>query len=187
MPVLCEASASFNTLFSAAISITDPSATEYWVQFTTNTISWQFTQGDPSSVDIIINNVNNVTLNGNFSIARAVPVSQESFTVTNVTLLVGTGYQVVFVDPTTDSQVLARSASFEVKAPGTSPAPTATPSNSSQGSGTPSGSSTATGSAASSSSSSTSTKKNSAALGFAVDARGLFYACGAVAVGSFFL
>ena len=47
------------------------------VQFTTNTISWQFTQGDPSSVDIIINNANNATLNGNFSIARAVPVSQE--------------------------------------------------------------------------------------------------------------
>lgn len=49
------------------------------VQFTTNTISWTFTSGDPTSVDIIITNSNNQTLNGNFSIARAVPVSQEVY------------------------------------------------------------------------------------------------------------
>lgn len=36
---------------------------------------------------------------------------------TDVTLRVGTGYQVVFLD-TTETQVLAQSASFEVKAPG---------------------------------------------------------------------
>ncbi|KAH9995218.1 hypothetical protein BJV77DRAFT_235898 [Russula vinacea] len=167
----------------AAITITGPSASSYWVQNTSNLISWTYGSGDPSSVDIIVNNSNNQTLNGNFSIARSVPVSQESFTVTDVTLRVGTGYRVLFVDPTTDTQLIAQSSDFEVKAPGTSPAPTASPSTSLQGSGTPSGSSTASGSSASS----TSTKKNSAALGLAVDARGLFYACGTIAFGLFFL
>ena len=36
---------------------------------------------------------------------------------TDVTLRTGTGYQVAFLD-TTETQVLAQSASFEVKAPG---------------------------------------------------------------------
>jgi hypothetical protein len=49
------------------------------VQNTSNLISWTYTQGDPSSVDIVVNNSNNQTLNGNFSIARSVPVSQEVF------------------------------------------------------------------------------------------------------------
>jgi len=47
------------------------------VQNTSNLISWSYTQGDPSSVDIVVTNSNNQTLNGNFSIARSVPVSQE--------------------------------------------------------------------------------------------------------------
>jgi len=47
------------------------------VQNVSNLISWTYTQGDPSSVDIIVTNSNNATLNGAFSIARAVPVSQE--------------------------------------------------------------------------------------------------------------
>src|SRR5579863_5967552 len=47
------------------------------VQNTSNLISWTYTQGDPSSVDIIVTNSNNQTLNGAFSIARSVPVSQE--------------------------------------------------------------------------------------------------------------
>jgi hypothetical protein len=38
--------------------------------------------------------------------------------VTDVTLRVATGYQVWFLDPTTDTQVLAQSSTFEVKAPG---------------------------------------------------------------------
>jgi hypothetical protein len=52
-------------------------ATPVRVQNTSNQISWTYTQGDPTSVDIIVNNSNNQTLNGNFSIARNVPVSQE--------------------------------------------------------------------------------------------------------------
>jgi hypothetical protein len=38
--------------------------------------------------------------------------------VTDVTLRVGTGYQVLFLDPTTDTQLIAQSSAFEVKAPG---------------------------------------------------------------------
>ncbi len=47
------------------------------VQNANNLISWRYTQGDPAIVDIAIINSNNQTLNGNFSIARSVPVSQE--------------------------------------------------------------------------------------------------------------
>lgn len=36
---------------------------------------------------------------------------------TDVTLRVGTGYQVVFLD-TTETQIIAKSSTFEVKAPG---------------------------------------------------------------------
>jgi hypothetical protein len=52
-------------------------ATPVRVQNTSNIISWSFTQGDASTVDIVVTNSNNQTLNGNFSIARSVPVSQE--------------------------------------------------------------------------------------------------------------
>ncbi|KAH9979824.1 hypothetical protein BJV74DRAFT_732618, partial [Russula compacta] len=103
---------------TAAITIAGPSASSYWVQDASNLISWTYTQGDPSSVDIIVSNANNQTLNGNFSIARDVPVSQESFTVTNVTLVVGTGYQVIFIDPATNTLVYAQSAQFQVEAAG---------------------------------------------------------------------
>lgn len=166
----------------AAITINGPSSSSYWVQNTSNLISWTYTQGAPATVDIVVINSNNQTLNGNFSIARSVPVSSESFTVTDVTLRVGTGYQVLFLD-TTETQVLAQSSSFEVKAPGTSPAPTTSPSSTTPqgtGSGT-SGNGTASGSAASSTSTS---KKSNAALGLAFDARGLFSVFGIVALGT---
>jgi len=139
-------------------------------------------------VDIVVSNSNNQTLNGNFSIARSVPVSQESFTVTDVTLRVGTGYQVSFLD-TTETQIIAQSASFEVKAPGTSPAPTANPSTTTPqgtGSSTSPGNGTASGSAASSTSTSGSSKNN-AVLGLALDVRGLFSVCGIVTFGGLFL
>jgi len=134
-------------------------------------------------VDIIVTNSNPQTLNGAFSIARGVPVSSESFTVTDVTLVVGTGYQVSFVSPTDASQVLAQSSNFEVKVPGTSPAPTSSPTtaaSSETGTGVSSGSSTASKTAT------TSSTKN-AAPGLAADACSLFYACGIVAFASFFL
>lgn len=37
---------------------------------------------------------------------------------TEVTLRVGTGYQVLFLDVTTDTELIAQSSAFEVKAPG---------------------------------------------------------------------
>ncbi|KAI9447078.1 hypothetical protein F5148DRAFT_1020530 [Russula earlei] len=132
-----------STVF-AIITITGPSASSYWVQNTSNIISWSYTSGDPTSVDIIVTNSDNQTLNGAFSIARGVPVSQESFTVTDVTLRVGTGYRVAFLDPVNDNQTFAQSSDFEVKVPGTPPAPTATtnPTAAASGSGSPSGTGT---------------------------------------------
>lgn len=47
------------------------------VQDASNEIQWAYTTGDPTTVDIIVTNQANQTLNGAFSIARFVPVSQE--------------------------------------------------------------------------------------------------------------
>jgi hypothetical protein len=169
----------------ATITITGPSASQYWVQNDSNTIQWSYTPGDPTPVDIIITNENNQTLNGDFSIARFVPVSQESFTVTNVTLRPGTGYQVVFINSDNATQVYANSSDFEVKAAGTSPAPTSTPGSSGSSSGN-SATSSGTPSTSSPSSTSSSTKKNSA-LGMVVDIPGLLCASSAIVFGAFFL
>jgi activator of HSP90 ATPase len=170
----------------ATITINTPSSSSYWVQNVSNTIGWTYTSGDPTPVDIIITNGNNATLNGDFSIARFVPVSQQAFTVTNVTLLAGTGYQVVFVNPTNASQVYANSSNFEVKASGTSPAPTSTPSPSGSSSGN-SVASSGTKSSTSPSSTSSSTSKKNSALGMVVDVPGLLYASSAIVFGAFFL
>lgn len=155
------------TLLAAAtsalgITITGPSPSLFWVQFTSNNITWQFSSGDPSPVDIFIVNSNNTALNGPFAIARGVETNNGSFTVTNVTLLVDGGYTVNFVSPSNSSQILASSQPFSVDAAGTPPAtvsssaPAATatsPSNSSSNGTTPgsSGNSTSGGSNATSS------------------------------------
>ncbi|THH33384.1 hypothetical protein EUX98_g818 [Antrodiella citrinella] len=145
------------TVALATISITGPSETEYWVQFTSNNISWSFAAGDPNPVSIIIQNGNASFLNGAFSIAQNIDVSLESFTVTNVTLNVDDGFQVAFVNPSNQSQIYATSSNFSVKAPGTAPAPpinaTASASSSSSSpsatSPTSSGAASPTGNAAS--------------------------------------
>jgi len=124
---------------SLAISISGPSASAFWVQFTSNTITWSFSSGDPNPVDITVTNSNDTFLNGAFSIARNLDVSNGSFTVTNVTLKQGTGYVVNFVSPTNQTQIFASSAAFDVKPPGTAK------DNSTNSSGGPNGTSTAGG------------------------------------------
>ncbi|RPD63405.1 hypothetical protein L226DRAFT_521861 [Lentinus tigrinus ALCF2SS1-7] len=107
-----------------AINIVGPNENAYWVQNATNTITWSFSQGDPSPININVVNGNNATLNGIFSIASFVNVSEQTFTVTNVTLRPGDGYQVQFVNTSNITQVFASSPNFTVKPPGTALAPT---------------------------------------------------------------
>ena len=54
------------------------------VQNASNTITWQFSSGDPSPIDILVVNANNATLNGAFSIARFVNVSDQVRTLCGV-------------------------------------------------------------------------------------------------------
>ncbi|KAI0286264.1 hypothetical protein BC826DRAFT_1109042 [Russula brevipes] len=103
-----------------------------------------------------------------------------SFLVTNVTLVAGPGYKVQFANITDPSIVYANSASFEVKPPGTSPAPTASPSPTSATNGSSTGNST-------SNPTSTSTTSRNAALGLVADPLSLLYACGVVAFSTFYL
>jgi len=109
-----------------ALSINSPSPSGFWVQFTSNVITWSFTSGDPQLVDIFVTNPNNTFLNGPFAIAQNVNVSNGTFTVTNVTLIQGSGFVVEFVNPNNNSQVFASSQSFNVDAPGTPPATVST-------------------------------------------------------------
>ncbi|KAI0093063.1 hypothetical protein BDY19DRAFT_989741 [Irpex rosettiformis] len=144
----------------ATLKLNQPNAQSYWVQNTSNTINWQFTSGDPSPVDILVVNADNSTLNGPFSIAQFVDTSTMSFTVTNVTLKVGTGFEVQFVSPQNHTQVYATSPNFDVKAPGTAPPPSTT----GNGTSTSSGNSTASSVSSAAVSATTSAKRPPPAL-----------------------
>jgi len=134
---------------SMALSISSPGSNNYWVQNTSNVINWSFSSGDPNPVDITVTNSNSSFLNGAFSIARNLDASNGSFTVTDVTLLVATGYVVNFVNGTNQSQIFTSSQEFEVKKPGTPPSSSAnsTASASGSASATGSGSTSTSGSA----------------------------------------
>jgi len=104
-----------------AITITGPDPNHYWVFGVANNITWTYEANDPTPVSITITNPNNTILNGVFSIAENVPVSQQSFTVTDVTLRPGTGYIVNFINPSNNSQVYTSSSAFTVDPQGTAP------------------------------------------------------------------
>jgi len=108
----------------AAISITGPSTQNYWVQNSSNKITWTYSSGDPTPVSIIVTNPDSTLLYGPFSIAEFVSTSDQSFTVTNVSLKPGSPYAVTFVNSTNPTQVYATGQNFEVKPAGTAPAPT---------------------------------------------------------------
>ncbi|KAH8117357.1 hypothetical protein DFH11DRAFT_1724388 [Phellopilus nigrolimitatus] len=141
-----------------AITINNPSPSGFWVQNTSNTISWSFSSSDPNPVDITVTNTNSSFLNGVFSIAQFVDLSNGSFTVTNVTLVVASGYVVNFVNTTNASQIFASSQAFDVKPSGTTPASISSASASSTGASASgsSGSSTVTSTSSSASGSSSS-------------------------------
>ncbi|KAI4528041.1 DRMIP-like protein [Schizophyllum commune] len=105
----------------ADISINFPSGDGYWVANHSNTISWSAASNDPN-VTIIVRNDQNATLNGDYDIAEYVNAASLTYTVTNVTLLPGTGYQVVFVNTSNTTQEYTRSDTFEIKPNGTTPA-----------------------------------------------------------------
>ncbi|MBW0552178.1 hypothetical protein O181_091893 [Austropuccinia psidii MF-1] len=106
----------------STFTINNPSSSAYWVQFATNTIAWSNGGSDPSQVSLQIVHPNKTILNGVFAITEFVPTSLESFTVTNVTLLVSDGYIVQMVNTTNNTQVYTSSAPFSVKPNGTAPA-----------------------------------------------------------------
>jgi len=104
--------------FASALTITSPGAGSYWIFGTSNTISWTYNNGDANPISITVTNPDNSLLNGVFSIAQNVQVSQKSFTVTQVTLKPGSGYIVNFVNATNTNQTYVSSGSFDVKPAG---------------------------------------------------------------------
>jgi len=112
----------FGPLLVSGLNIVAPDVNVYWVQGDTNTIVWNYGVNDPSPITIFITNPDDKTLHGPFGIAEFVPVQQQTVKVTDVTLKVGNGYIVNFVDPKNATNVYATSAPFEVKPHGTTPA-----------------------------------------------------------------
>ncbi|KAJ3475276.1 hypothetical protein NLI96_g11943 [Meripilus lineatus] len=166
----------------AAISITGPSESAYWVQNASNVITWNFAAGDSNPISIIVTNANNTFLNGAFSIAEFVDLSQKSFTgMTNVTLKVADGYNVAFVNPLNQSEVLATGPSFSVKPSGTALAPTASGSiaSATSGAASPSGSASGSSNSSAAPSATGASNNNNGAVG--IGAQGLMSviaACG---------
>jgi len=175
-----------------AITITTPSPSSYWVQNTTNYIQWQYASGDPSPVDIIITNGNSSFLNGEFSIAQFVDLSQKSVTVTNVTLKVGTGYVASFTNPQNHSQIYATSQQFDVRTPGTTPAQVSsvasTPSGTASGSGSsPSATSPANSTRSVAPNPTESPNNSNGAQGTVAGVFGILAACGIASLSSLVL
>ncbi|KAL1943305.1 hypothetical protein VTO73DRAFT_4380 [Trametes versicolor] len=109
---------------ASALEITAPSESVFWVQDTSNTITWTFNEGDPSPLTIVLRNADPRILNGvGLAIASSVDTSAESFTVANVTLPAASGYTVEFDDPLNNSKIFASSAPFMIKPPGSAPPP----------------------------------------------------------------
>lgn len=151
------------------ITILEPSPSSYWVEMTTNEIVWSYNAGDPNPINIIVSAQNDTTLNGDFVIAQNIDLTLEHFTITNVTLVVGSGYSVSFANPSNGSDVYATSQSFSVMAPGTSAAPTsAVPSSGASSATSPAASSTGSAASSQSSGASPSASKSAAPRSFGV-------------------
>ncbi|EIW56420.1 uncharacterized protein TRAVEDRAFT_49246 [Trametes versicolor FP-101664 SS1] len=109
---------------TSALEITAPSQSVFWVQDTSNTITWTFNEGDPSPLTIILENTDPQILNGvGLALTSSVDTSAESFTVANVTFPAVNGYTVEFVDPVNNNVVFASSAVFMIKPAGSAPPP----------------------------------------------------------------
>ncbi|KLO12629.1 hypothetical protein SCHPADRAFT_915583 [Schizopora paradoxa] len=150
------------------ITITSPSPSQFWVQNTSNVISWSFNNGDPNPIDITVSNPNSSALQGNFSIAQFVRLDNGSFTVTNVTLKVASGYVINFVNSSNENQIFASSQAFDVDAPGTPPATSSAASSSSTATSPANSSASGTGTGANGSATSSSAAGHAVAFDFPV-------------------
>jgi len=101
-----------------AVQITSPNSEAYWVYGVSNTISWTYSAGAPTTISIFITNPDSSALNGPFAVAENVPIAQQSVTVTQVTLRPDDGYIVNFVDATNTTDIFAQSSGFTVKPQG---------------------------------------------------------------------
>lgn len=102
---------------AVAIQIIEPSPAQPWTQDAQNIIKWTFVDTDPKSFSIEVTNSNKTLLNGEFTIAAQVDTSDGVFTVANVTLAVGSGYEIIFADELDSEATFAESAPFSILPP----------------------------------------------------------------------
>ncbi|KAF8799565.1 hypothetical protein BYT27DRAFT_7263881 [Phlegmacium glaucopus] len=129
----------FATFARAALQITSPSSSIWWVAKSTNVMAWNC--NDPSvtvtNFTVLINNVDPKLLLGPLAFIAIQESFQCSVTVSQdqVSQPVGTGYTLLFANPFNNTDVYATSEQFEIKPLG-SLYPTQVTSSSSLASGT---------------------------------------------------
>ncbi|KIK02726.1 hypothetical protein K443DRAFT_656635 [Laccaria amethystina LaAM-08-1] len=155
----------------AALTITNPTSSSWWVAKSANTLAWTCQDSPSNQFTVLINSPTMasplaiIAQENNFDCSKIITQDQASQPA-------GTGYTILLADPLNNTNVYATSDPFEIKALG-SAYPSQVSSSASSGSGTASGS----GSAASSTSTST---KKSGAVGAGVGVGGMGVVAGLV-------
>ncbi|EDR06683.1 uncharacterized protein LACBIDRAFT_294613 [Laccaria bicolor S238N-H82] len=135
----------------AALTITNPTSSSWWVAKSANVLSWTCQDSPSNQFTVLINSPSMaaplaiIAQENNFDCSKTITQDQAN-------QAAGTGYTILLADPLNNTNVYATSEPFEIKALG-SAYPSQVSSSASSG-----GSGTASGSGASASSTSTSSK-----------------------------
>ncbi|WVQ80740.1 hypothetical protein IAT38_002845 [Cryptococcus sp. DSM 104549] len=144
------------SMASAALTVTEPSASHWWVAQSLNTLAWS--GKEPTEFSVFLANPDTNVLTSMLALASVVPAYQTSLTINPGDARPATGYTLLLTNTLNSSDVYATSESFEIKAVGsTYPAQTAAvnASATAQGTGSQAGSGIASTSAATASASAT--------------------------------
>ncbi|WVN88374.1 uncharacterized protein L203_103580 [Cryptococcus depauperatus CBS 7841] len=109
---------------SAALTVTEPSGSHWWVAKSLNTLAWD--GKDPAEFSVFLNNPNTNLLTSILALASIVPAYQTSLTMNPGDAKPGTGYTLLLTNPLNSSNIYATSEPFEIKAAGSAYPPQGT-------------------------------------------------------------
>jgi len=149
----------------AALTITQPSASNWWIADSVNNIAWTCGNGNPAAYTVVVTNPDVKLLTGPLAVVGVLNDYICSYSYTpGSELRVGTGYTLSLTDILNSTHIYATSDPFEIKPKGSTYPPQVTPGAGASGSNAASGSGTATGSAPTSSPTNGAVRKGVGAL-----------------------